>query len=121
MKPLPVTLLAMLALALPAGTQERLICAIDQRFHCYRGQGCQRISPGSSYNIIDLESRTFARCDNKGCDEYPADFTQSGLFMNIEFSPSAMAKLDPEMHLFEVATLWLGAWISYGTCREQER
>ena len=89
MKPLTVALLAMLALALPAGAQGRLICAIDQKFHCDRGQGSQRISPGNSYNIIDLEGRLFARCDNKGCDEYPADFTQSGLFMNIEFSPSA--------------------------------
>ncbi|HEX2461760.1 MAG TPA: hypothetical protein VHJ58_16565 [Vicinamibacterales bacterium] len=105
----------MMALAVPAGAQERLICAIDEKFHCDRGQGCQRISSGGFYNIIDLERRTFARCDNKGCDEYPANFTLSGLFMNIELSRGAMAKLDPGMHLFEVATLWLGAWISYGT------
>ena len=120
MKPLVVALLATAALGVPAGAQERLICAIDQKFHCDPGEGCRRISSGSSYNRIDLERRTFARCDNKGCEDYPANFTQSGRFINIDFSPGAMAKLGPDMQLFEVATLWLGAWISYGTCREQE-
>jgi hypothetical protein len=120
MKAIVVALLATAALGVPVGAQERLICAIDQKFHCDPGAGCRRISPGSSYNRIDLEHRTFARCDNKGCEDYPANFTQSGLFINIEFSPGAMAKLGPEMQLSEVATLWLGAWISYGTCREQE-
>jgi hypothetical protein len=59
---------------------------------------------------------TFARCDEKGCDEYPALFTRSGLFTNIVFAPGTLAKLSDTGSLVEVVTLGMVALVSYGRC-----
>jgi hypothetical protein len=104
-----------------------LLCRIDQKFAC-GSHDCGPVSPGSAYNRIEPERGTFARCDDKGCDEYPAKFTRSGLFTNIEIVPGALAKLsyirdDPfvplrDLQLLEVVTTDFAVLVSYGTCSE---
>jgi hypothetical protein len=93
-----------------------IACSIDQKFSCGRSSGCEAVSPGGFYNLIDEERQTFSRCDEKGCDEYPAIFTRSGLFINITIVPGAFAKLSDSRGLVEVVTLGLGVLVSYGTC-----
>jgi hypothetical protein len=107
-----------------------IICRIDQKFECTR-EGCVPGAAGGSFSRIDLERATYARCDGKGCDEYPATIWQGGLYINIELrGHSAFAKLsdtrkDPAfverlqaLHLLEVVSMGLVAWVNYGTCSE---
>ncbi len=55
-----------------------ITCSIDEKFSC-GSRGCEAVSPRSAYNLINDERQTFSRCDDKGCDDYPAIFTRSGV------------------------------------------
>lgn len=107
-----------------------LICGIDQKYECGR-EGCAPGFAGRVHNRIDLDRGTYARCDDNGCETYPATFWRSGVFTTIEISGhAAIAKLsdtrsDPYMpgrlarlHLVEVVTLGIIVLVSYGTCSE---
>ena len=104
-----------------------ITCSIDQKFSCGGPRGCEAVSPGRSYNLIDEERQTFSRCDDRGCDEYPAIFTPSGAFTYITFAPTAFAKLSnsnrtaemagiPPLQFQETASSGLGVLVSFGTC-----
>ena len=73
------------------------------------------------------------RCDEKGCSPVEVWATRSGAFVNVwQTSGGYMLKLfaGPENALMpelkvgdfvEVATLWLGAWVSTGRCTAWQR
>lgn len=44
---------------------QTLRCDITSKFVC-ESSGCQPTKP-SVFNILDLDSRTIARCDSQGC------------------------------------------------------
>ena len=67
-----------------------LICGVDQKFECSR-EGCIPGFAGRVHNRIDLHRGTYARCDDNGCDTYPARFWRSGVFTNIEITDDVLA------------------------------
>ena len=71
-------------------------------------------------NIIDWEQKTYSRCDAKGCDTYPAQISQSGLFYNIGVPQHGLlAKVwaNSQAPMFvENFTLGLSTLVSHGTC-----
>lgn len=50
-----------------------LKCDIAAKYRCQPG-GCESVQP-SVWNIVDVEAKTYQRCDAKGCDTYPVSFT----------------------------------------------
>jgi hypothetical protein len=122
-----------LALGCEAARAAPLVCAIDQKFQCTR-EGCVPGATGHSFSRIDLERATYALCDSKGCEEYPATIWQGGAYINIELpGHTGFAKLsdtrnDPALveqfqalHLLEVTSMGLVAFVSYGTCLETDQ
>jgi hypothetical protein len=118
---------AVLTIVANHGVAAPLVCPVDQKFVC-SSQNCRSVLFGRSYNRVDPERRTFARCDAKGCEEYAANFRRSGQFTNIEIVPGTLAKLSyiredasvplQAPQLVEVVTTGLTVLVSYGTCSE---
>jgi hypothetical protein len=127
----PAAAAVAMLVALPyAATAAPIICGTDQKFACTR-KGCDPLPANRAYTRIDFERRIYARCDDRGCDEYPATILQSGAYINIELpGHAAFAKLsdtrnDPlfveelqALHLVESVSMGLVVWISYGTCHD---
>jgi hypothetical protein len=94
-----------------------ITCTIDQKYSC-APSGCEAAGI-SVHNVLDLDRRTIARCDQKGCDEYPMNASRSGIFIVIDVPGRGMlAKLSADGNSsVEVVTLGTSAVVSFGTCR----
>ena len=97
-----------------------LRCDIASKYRCEANGGCQKVAAGV-WNIVNFPKQTFARCDVKGCDTYPAQFVTSGAFINIALPQGGMlARMSSDGSMFlETATLMGTALVSFGACREQ--
>jgi hypothetical protein len=106
-----------LSIGLPAPAQT-LRCDISSKVQCEPGgAACRRID-AKVWNVVDLGRRTLARCDQRGCDAYPANFVRSGAYTNILVPErSLLAKLSENGSFLEVATLTETVLVSFGTCR----
>jgi hypothetical protein len=93
-------------------------CTITEKFQCAQGQGCQPIESKVVIRI-NVEKQVYSRCDAKGCDDYQAQFTVSGKFINIAVPANGLlAKLTADGSSFtEVATLGTAVLLSFGSCR----
>jgi len=70
--------------------------------------------------MLDFDRKTYSRCDNKGCDQYPMVAVPSGAFLNVVYNPSAIFKATADGSAYvEVATLGLVTYSQFGTCRVQ--
>ncbi len=100
--------------SLPAAAAIR--CDFQSKMSC-RADSCQFLEI-TTYSVIDPAESTYARCDSNGCDTYPAEFVESGAFMNITVpGRSLMGKMSlPNAKVVEIATLGLDVLLSYGTC-----
>ena len=101
-----------------------LLCFPTSRFDCGGGT-CTPAAP-ATYFFVDYgtESRTYFRCDAKGCDPYPVKVNPSGEFT--QFVPSqgqAMLfkvatgdVLGNKGEFVDIATFGTGAIVSTGKC-----
>ena len=94
-----------------------LRCDITEKYACSAG-GCEAHELGI-WNVIDLDSGQFSRCDRNGCDSYDAEVSKSGMFYTIDLpGRGTMAKLAVDGTSFlEVITLGTVAMISFGSCQ----
>ncbi len=116
-------IVALTMLASGSAAAAPMICVVDQQYECSR-EGCRPGRPGNIHKLIDRERQVYSRCDDMGCDDFPASFTTTGPFTNIVFADGTLAKLSPDiteprkLHLVEVVTLGVIALVSYATCFE---
>jgi hypothetical protein len=113
-----------LSLASIARAQE-LRCEIAEKYVCETG-GCKQ-GQASIWNMIDRAKKTYARCDRRGCDTYQANFSDCGIFMNIEVpgrgTIAKMATLNEPVSgikafsFHEVVTQLHAVLVSFGTCK----
>jgi hypothetical protein len=96
---------------------KQMRCEVASKFSC-GSDGCTPVDTGSAFNLINLNESTFSRCDRKGCDEYAATITRSGVYLNINLPERAvLAKLDMTGDKYvEVVTLGTAVLISFGRC-----
>ena len=107
------------ALTTPATAQGTLECRVTQKLSCAAGEGCTPVA-ATTWNVVDLARQTYARCDQKGCDSYPASFNRSGVFTVIDVPRRGMvAKIADTGGFLEVATIGMIALVSHGTCRQR--
>jgi hypothetical protein len=80
---LPTIIAALFSVWLMAGiARAETTCTIIEKLQCAQGQGCQSVK-NTIVVRIDMERQVYSRCDAKGCDDYQAQFTVSGAFINI--------------------------------------
>jgi len=95
-------------------------CEVKAKYSC-EVDGCKS-APIGVWTNIDFERRTVSRCDSRGCDQYNANFSQSGAFINIDLPGRGMiikiAKVTNEF--MEIVTLGATAIISYGACTQKQ-
>lgn len=93
-------------------------CTINKKILCNES-GCSPFT-GKSYNLINSDKSTYSKCDEKGCDNYNAIYAKSGDFINITLPENSLiAKLSiSNGNFFEVATLAMDIFLSYGTCEK---
>lgn len=115
-----IVVCAIAAAALPARAQGVLECRVTQKFSCVAGRTCATVAP-TTWNVVDVGGQSYARCDQRGCDKYPASFNRSGLFTIIDVPRRGMvAKIDDTGGFLEVVTIGLDALISHGACRVKQ-
>ena len=105
-------------LVMAQGAQAQVRCNIVHKFVC-DPVGC-RVSPVVMWNFVDLDKRTYSRCDIKGCSTYGARISRSGSFWNFEVEGRGLiAKMADDGSAFhEVATLMNNVFISFGSCAQ---
>lgn len=80
--------------------------------------GCDENIPGVWFEL-DERGRGYKRCDQKGCDEYSAEVTASGMFTIYELRGRAtLLKMAKSTGMFvDVATSGVSAFVNSGTCQ----
>ncbi len=102
----------------PAAAQ-MLKCEISEKHFCEPRKDCVAI-PSNVWNKVDLSKNTYSRCDKKGCDDYQIVVSRSGVYLNIVLADRGgiIAKMAQDGSSFvEVATLGMGVYTSFGSCR----
>jgi hypothetical protein len=96
--------------------QAELKCDIRQKFLCEES-GCST-TPAKVWNLVDTSNKTYSRCDSMGCDKYPAQFSVSGVFINIDVPGRGLtAKMSTDALSFhEIAAQVHSIYVSFGSC-----
>jgi hypothetical protein len=120
-----ISVVGLMIAASAAANAQAMRCDISQKFVC-ENTGCRTI-PASTWAMIDVPKKSYARCDSRGCDTYEAYMYQSGAFLNIEVPGRAtIAKVSTEnvplanlrsLSFHEVVTQLHAVLISFGSCK----
>lgn len=87
-----------------------------QRFAECSVDGCREAKPTVWFEV-DAGAATYKRCDTRGCDEYPAEVSRSGVFSVYELRGRAAAIKVSDLGMFvDVATAGVSAFVNSGTC-----
>ena len=80
--------------------------------------GCKAGTP-SVHVVLDLEKRTYSRCDTKGCDKYPMTYSSGGAFTTFSLpyrSGTFLKTLNDGSSYVEVASSMLSVLQNFGRC-----
>jgi len=107
--------LVILMLTATSGNAEPIRCNISQKFKCSVA-GCKD-NQLDIWNLVNLKSNKFSRCDRNGCDHYDMIASRSGLFIILDVPGRGMlAKIRPDDESYlEIVTVGMSALISYGS------
>ncbi len=100
------------------GRAVRWRCDATSKFSC-SAEGCEAVRPTVWLNL-DFVTRTYERCDTKGCDSYLMDHSPSGMFTQVRLigHPGMFFKSVSDGSKFvEVVSLHLGVLNAYGRCK----
>ncbi|MDO8557273.1 MAG: hypothetical protein Q7R98_02305 [Candidatus Jorgensenbacteria bacterium] len=94
------------------------ICIPSSKQYCQSGINCSSMKP-SVFLLIDEIQNKYYRCDNKPCDKYDYFPNPSGIYNIIRPLPPKHGeiKLSNDGSYYEVVSLGLDLFISYGTCQ----
>ena len=105
------------------------VCFPTKKVSCGDGS-CMPLKPITVFYLLgkNPRSRTFSRCDPKGCDTYEVEVNQSGAFETMHTDEPRgqffkrtvvdLGELGPPLNQFvEVASIWLEVLVSTGYCR----
>jgi hypothetical protein len=101
-----------------APSWRKLKCQPLSRTVC-EGTDCKSAEPAIAL-LLDKPAGVVSRCDDKGCDNYRAQFNSGGAFTNIQSDiPNGyMVKVFGKEQYLEIATTLLVSHISTGSCSE---
>jgi len=80
-------------------------------------EGCQRGKDSEVKIYINFQRPLLSRCDHKGCDHYEDPPVVSGMYTFFANKGGYFLKiLNDGTEYMEVSSIWLNAFIKYGTC-----
>lgn len=94
------------------------MCIPSLQYVC-TSEGCERIAALLHVNL-DLEKKTYARCEGKGCDTYPMSFEASGIFTTVNLLGSGgtfLKVVNDGSEYVEVTSLHLAVLQNFGACQ----
>ena len=98
-----------------------LICRPKASSVC-RKSGCQSGNPARIWTEWNAASKTFSRCDAKGCNAYDAEVFESGVFTNVTAAAHGlMIRIAQDGSFMELATEGKVVYVHHGTCRKVAR
>ena len=73
---------------------------------------------GSTYTLVDFDTSTMSRCDDKGCDSYKMHWQHLGNYTNIqpEEPRGFIVKVSDEGEYFEAVSIELLPLVYFGRC-----
>ncbi len=104
-----------LSYSLPSYTQA---CLPEKKQYCTSGGSCENIKPAVFLLYDEINSMIY-RCDDKPCDSYEMNKTESGLYTILEpiIPRGFTVKISSDDSYVETASIGLDQFISYGACR----
>ena len=71
-----------------------------------------------AFLILDKKKKTISRCEGKICENFPAEFNQTGVFFNIQTEGpiGTLIRTLGDSRYKEVTTVGLDAYIANGEC-----
>ncbi len=94
------------------------ICLPEKKQYCTSDGSCENIKP-VVFLLYNETSNTIYRCDDKPCDGYEMNKTESGLYTILEpITPRGFTvKISSDNSYVETTSLGLDQFISYGECK----
>lgn len=94
-----------------------MICLPDKRYFCYK-DNCSKEKP-MVFLLVNKQDKIIYRCDNKPCDKYEYELSQSGVYENIRpiNNNGLLYKISNIGGYTEVSTLLDGAYLTFGQCK----
>jgi hypothetical protein len=94
-----------------------LKCTPTEKHLCDIGMPCRSIPATSWAEYRPGAAAAYSRCDDQGCQSYPAFVRRSEVFTTIELPGRAtFAKIGVDGSFVEVVTLTTQVYISFGRC-----
>ncbi len=71
-----------------------------------------------TYLILDKKAKTITRCEKDICEKFPAEFRQTGVFVNVqtEGPVGTLIRILGNSRYKEITTVGLDAYIANGNC-----
>ena len=99
-----------------AKSWKKLKCEPKSGFICTKRECAKRDT--KTFIILDKESKTVTRCEGKICENFVANFKQTGVFFNVQSEgPSGtLIRILGDSRYKEITTVGLDAYIANGNC-----
>ena len=99
-----------------AKSWSKLKCEPKNGFICAK-HTCKK-RPSYSHIMLDKKDGTITRCEGKRCEQYPAEFKQTGVFYNIQTEGpiGTLIRVLGDSRYKEITTVGLDAYIANGNC-----
>ena len=99
-----------------------LKCIPKTGFICSKRECPQIKLPEPSALVMDRKQKTLAICRNKVCEYYPAEFDQTGIFINVRLqnSQGIIIRILGDSRFKEIVIIGLDAYITNGECEALE-
>jgi len=99
-----------------AKSWKKIKCEPKSGFICSK-HACNK-KDTSTFVILDKTKETITRCEGKYCETFPATFSQTGVFSNIqsEGPVGTLIRVLGDNRYKEITTVGLDAYIANGVC-----
>lgn len=95
---------------------QKLKCEPKSGFICTKRECPKR--EVFTYLLLDKKTKTITRCEKDVCESFPAEFRQTGVFMNVqtEGPVGTLIRVLGDSRYKEITTVGLDAYIANGNC-----
>ncbi len=102
---------------------QKVKCAPVSGFVCSKRE-CPKVRIAKdAYMILDKKSKTISLCRGKNCKYYPAEFEQTGIFINAKVvdSTGIYIRVLGDSRYKEISVVGLDAYITNGNCENLDK
>jgi hypothetical protein len=97
---------------------KKIKCEPKTGFMCAKWECVKR--DVKSYLILDKEKKMITRCEDKICEDYPAEFKRTGVYFNVQTEGpiGTLVRVLGDSRYKEISSIGLDAYIVNGNCEE---